>query len=92
VESDIFSLFIKDLNKVERYYFKKLWKKLGFHSPPIIGPTNLLDWGSDTNDDVMGDFFQHADPQLKWNILMVDNYKKGPVDFVQQMISYNLQL
>ncbi|MDP1992397.1 MAG: 6-bladed beta-propeller [Syntrophales bacterium] len=92
IESDVFSLFIKDLNKVERYYFKKLWKKLGFHSPPIIGPTNLLDWGSDTNDDVMGDFFQHADPLLKWNILMVDNYKKGPVDFVQQIISYNLQL
>jgi len=92
VESDVFSLFIKDLNKVERYAFKKLWKKLGFHSPPIIGPTNLLDWGSDTNDDVMGDFFQHADPRLKWNILMVDNYKKGPVDFVQQIISYNLRL
>ncbi|MHB8772041.1 MAG: phosphatidylinositol-specific phospholipase C domain-containing protein [Syntrophales bacterium] len=91
VESNVFSLFAKDLNKVERYYFKKLWKKLGFHSPPIIGPTNLLDWGSDTNDDVMGAFFQHADPSSKWNILLVDNYKKGPVDFVQQVIAYNLR-
>ena len=69
---------------------------MGLHSPPIIGPTNLLDWGEDTNDDVTGPFFEHLNPALKWNILMVDNYKKGtyknkPVSFVQQIISYNLR-
>ncbi len=96
VESDVFSLFSDKLSKVERYAFKKLWKALGLHMPPIIGPSNLLDWGEETNDDVTGPFLERLDPALKWNILMADNYRKGtyknkPVDFVQQIISYNLR-
>lgn len=96
VESEVFSLFSAKLSKVERLAFKKLWKTLGFHFQ-IIGPTNLLDWGEDTNDDVTGPLLENLRPSLKWNILMVDNYKKGtyknkPVDFVQQIILYNLRL
>ncbi len=94
IEVNVFSLYSAKLNAVERYLFKKLWKYLRLPMPPLRDPTNLLDWGTETNNAVLGDFFQCAAGKntnwdLKWNILIVDNYRSGFTNYIQQIISYN---
>ena len=85
IESGIYDKFTKHMGPVRRYLFKKGWKALGL-STDASG--NLLDWGTDTNKD-MAKYFAAMKAKAMLNIVMVDHYESAPVDFVEQIISYN---
>ena len=85
IESEIFSTFTKHMNPVKRYLFKKLWKLIGL-STDASG--NLLDWGTDTNKD-MAKYFTAMKARSMLNIVMVDHYQSAPIDFVDEIMSYN---
>lgn len=99
VESQIFSGFTDHMGGTARYLLKKGWNALGLSADK---PGNLLDWGTETNQ-IMPQYFSTMNNisfsstnnitayNYMLNVVLVDNYKSAPVDFVGQMISYNIK-
>lgn len=99
IESAIFSKFTGKMNATARYLFKKGWRALGLSTDK---PGNLLDWGTETNK-IIPEYFktmnsisfsttnQVSSYAYMLNLVMVDHYQSAPVDFVDQLITYNMK-